>query len=203
MRTFASFAVAFVFVLVGAAGCAKQGTSLTVVDHRRTGESKTYHESFDEAYYDVDGVGNVDLVLRRSRPSRELGRSDIVQTVHVRSVWNGVQAKSEFNTTQINSTVSYAIVSGDSGAVFEGAGAMFCTKKRDWGSDFLVGKLERAMLQPTRQAADGVSVFDCAEVRGGFRATRDGRKVRQMVNEMDRLFGPKPAPNAPPSTASS
>lgn len=166
---------------------------LTVVDRQTSGDEKRYYEKFDEAYYDLDGVGNVDLVLRRSRPSGDRLDQRIEQVVHVRSVWASVPGRTVANSTQINGRITYAILSGDAGSTFEGAGSVFFRKTKQWGNEVLVGHLERTYLKAKRSLTSEPAIFDQAEVSGEFRAVRDGRRVRQIVNDLNREFGAEAA----------
>jgi len=176
--------------LVSPLGCAVRPSAFEIVDYREPGDAKRYRETFDEAYYDLDQHGNVNIVLRRSG-GRSAGESEVTQIIRIRSVWRPVPGKTGSHATQINATVSYYIVGGRVGDTFEGAGSVFFTQNR--GKNILTGSLDRAVLRPKRQLATGEPLFARAELSGEFRAARDRRQVVRIINEADRLFGPLPS----------
>lgn len=171
-------------------GCATRESTFRITDYREPGEARRYQETFDEAYYDLDGEGNMDIVLRRIEPTSTDPTLDITQVIHLRTVWNSIPGRTVAERTQINGTVSYVIVHGRTGAAFEGAGAVFFKQNRR--KDILKGSLDQARLKPTRTLAEDGDLFQHAELTGEFRATRDRRKVVRIVNDMNRLFGPLP-----------
>ncbi|MEK7730720.1 MAG: hypothetical protein AAB363_02575, partial [Planctomycetota bacterium] len=178
-------------VLAMPLGCSVHPAAFEIVDYRDPGDAKRYRETFDEAYYDLDNQGNVNIVLRRSSGRSGAGESDVTQIVRIRSVWRPVPGKTGSHATQINATVSYYIVGGRIGDTFEGAGSVFFTQNR--GKDTLSGSLDRAVLRPKRQLSPGEPLFARAELSGEFRAARDRRQVVRIMNEADRLFGPLPS----------
>jgi len=177
-------------LLVSPVGCTVGPSTFEIVDYRNPGDAKRYRESFDEAYYDCDQNGNVNIVLRRTG-GRSAGESEVTQIVRIRSVWRPVPGKTGSNATQINATVSYYIVEGRVGDTLEGAGCVFFTQNR--AENALSGSLDRAVLLPKRQLTSGEALFARAELSGEFRATRDRRQVVRIMNEADRHFGPLPS----------
>ena len=169
-------------------GCAARTSVFNIVDYREAGQARRYQETFHEAYYDVDGEGNVDVVLRRKEPGQSNPALEITQVIHLRTVWRSIPGKTVAERTQINATVSYSIVSGRIGALFEGAGSVFIKENR--AGDLLGGALELALLKPKRRLSVGGDIFALAELSGEFRAVKDRRRVVRIVNDMNRLFGP-------------
>jgi len=178
-------------LLISELGCAGRVSTFEIVDYRDPGDAKRYRETFDEAYYDLDNQGNVNIVLLRSSGRLGPGKSEVTQIVRIRSVWRPVPGKTGSNATQINATVSYYVVGGRVGDTFEGAGSVFFTQ--NCGKNTLSGSLDRAVLRPKRQLAPGEPLFARAELSGEFRAARDRRQVVRIMNEADRLFGPLPS----------
>jgi len=180
----------FFFLPTALLGCAVQPSTFEIVDYQNAGNAKRYRETFDEAYYDLDHQGNVNIVLRRSGGREGAGESDIKQIICIRGVWRPVLGRTGSHATQINATVSYYIVSGRIGDTLEGAGSVYFTQDR--GKKTLTGSLDHAVLRPVRQLAPGEPLFARAELSGEFRAVRDRRQVVRIMNEADRLFGPLP-----------
>ena len=177
------------FAVLAAGGCAQRPvvSVIRLVDHREPGSTERLRESFQEAWYNLDRHGNVDLVLRRSsRPGVE---NALTQLVHIRSVWRPIPGRTVTHRTQINGTITYYLVSGRTGTAYDGAGSVFFKEKR---GGRLIGAIELAKLRPTRHLASSSPPFARAEISGEFVAVHDPRRVIQLVNEMNRLFGPPP-----------
>jgi len=115
----------------------------------------------------------------------------------MRTVWRSIPGNTVAERTQINGTISYLMLYGDTGAAFEGAGSIFFTQNRD--ENVLWGSLEQAILKPTRKLATGSDLFDRAQLSGEFLAEHNPRQVRRIINEMNQRFGPLPrtAPRGP------
>jgi len=178
-------------LLIGGLGCTGRVSTFEIVDYRDPGDAKRYRETFDEAYYDLDNQGNVNIVLRRTGGRSGAGETEVTQIVRIRSVWRPVPGKTGSRATQINATVSYYVVGGRIGDTFEGAGSVYFTQNR--GKDVLNGTLDRAVLRPKRQLTPAEPLFARTELSGEFRAARDRRQVVRIMNEADRLFGPLPS----------
>lgn len=174
--------------------CSVQSTTFQVIDHREPGDARTYSETFDEAYFDLDPHGNVDLVLRRGGDANP-GES-ITQVIHIKSFWRSIPGETVAHRSQINATVVYHIVVGRTGATFEGAGSVFF--RHDRKKDVLTGSLDLAFLRPTRELVAGNPLFRRAELSGEFRAARNPRRVVRIINDMNQLFGLKPPPRTTP-----
>jgi hypothetical protein len=172
--------------------CAAPVNRFAIVDFRRAAEARRYAETFDEAFYAVDPAGNVDILLRREQPGETEPREAISQIIHLRTFWRSIPGQTVANTTQINATVTYGIITGRVGSTFEGAGSVFFDEDRAAG--VLTGELERAVLRPTRELAAGNAIFKQAEVEGTFTARRDDRRVIRLINELNSRFGPLPPP---------
>ncbi len=180
----------FLFLPTALFGCSVRPSGFEIVDYQDGGVAKRYSETFDEAYYDLDPQGNVNIVLRREGGREGAGRSEVKQIICIRGVWRPVPGRTGTHSTQINATVSYYIVGGRIGDTLEGAGSVYFTQNRK--EDTLSGTLEHAVLRPQRQLAPGEPLFARAELSGEFLAIRDRRQVVRIMNDADRLFGPLP-----------
>lgn len=176
-------------ILFGGA-CATPRSRLQVVDFSQDGTVNRYVENFDEAYYDIDAHGNIDLILRQIHTGRMSDEPDLTQIVHVRSVWRSIPGQTIAHYDQINATVNYAILAGVTGHTFEGAGSVFFKSRK--GKDVLTGELGRAVVKPSRQTSPTRPLFSTAELSGSFRAIRNPRQVKLIKNELRRIFGSHP-----------
>jgi hypothetical protein len=180
-------------VVAAASGCSAYASTFEIVDYRQAGSAERYRETFDEGYFDIDEHGNVDIVLRRAAPTSDRASQTITQIVHIKSVWRSIPGTTVAHRTQLNGTISYHILSGQTGASFEGAGSIFFDL--GMGKDSLSGTLGLAVLHPKRRLAADPLLFRQAELKWHFRASRDPRRVVRIVNEMNRLF--RQPPNRP------
>jgi hypothetical protein len=176
-------------VLFLAAGCAVPRNTFVITDHRMAGDSQRYCESFDEAYYDVDGYGDLNLVLRRTSGEGKSDSRTVEQVLHIRTVWRSIPGETIAHDSQINATVSYYIVAGRTGASFEGAGSVFFQESR--ARDRLSGSLDLALLRPgPKIGGEATGLFERAELRGAFHAIRDPRRTHRLVHDVQRRFEP-------------
>ena len=180
--------VARVFVVGFAAstGCSLAPSAFEIVDHRTSGETKRYRETFNESYYDIDKSRNLTLILRRGQAARG-DVPELSQVMIVRGVWRCIPGKTIAQDTQINGTVTYALMGGRSGTTFEGAGSLFFSEDRS--GEELTGSLDLATLRPRRRIGGDEAIFDRAELSGQFHAKRDPRQVCRIVNDLERRFG--------------
>ncbi len=185
-----SFTVVFLLPLFAAAGCSVRMSTFEITDYRDPDGAKRYRETFDEAYYALDDHGNVDVILRRATPSKSDPINEIVQVIHIHTVWRSIPGDTVAHRTQINGTVSYHIISGRVGATFEGAGSVFFSEQQRTRT--LTGTLDLARLHPKRRLVADSHLFKLAELAGEFRAEHNPRRVVRIINELNRLFGPLP-----------
>ena len=182
-----SYGIMMMPVLLGIAGCSTKISVFDIVDYRDSGQPKRYRETFDEAYYNFDAGGNLDLVLRRREPDPANPSQEITQVIHLQSVWRSIPGTTVAERTQINATVSYSIIGGRVGALFNGAGSLFVNENKKRNT--LQGTLEFALLKPRRRLSLGQEFFKQAQLTGQFCATRDRRRAVRIINDTNRLFG--------------
>ena len=175
-------------ILVGLlAGCSQRVSSFRITNYRDRGQLERFQEVFPEAYYATDPRGNVDVVLRYQRAADSGDAVDLTQIVHIHTVWKSIPGSTVSSKTQINGTVTYVIISGNTGATFEGGGSiLFRENKRD---GTLTGTLDLAYLRPKRQMTVSPLPFERADISGSFVATHAPRRVRRLIRDIDVAFG--------------
>jgi hypothetical protein len=176
-----------------AAGCASPSSQLQITDYQEAGNPRRFSVSFEEAFFQTDPRGNLDLILRHYA---DAGRGDpaVSQVVHVHTVWRSIPGQTTANDTQINGTVVYAILGAGASSTYEGAGAVIFGEDPVTGE--LVGRLSRVILLPKRDLVAGEPILRHVELDGSFRARSDRRMTAQVVNDLERMFGPRmPQPN--------
>ena len=179
------YAIAITMMVVQA-GCAQRETVFDIVDHRSGESAILYRETFDEAYFDVDAAGTVDVVLRRVQRDTRDARDDFTQIIRIRCLWEAIPGRTNADSSQINATVGYHVVAGGIGASFDGAGSVFFKLNRK-GTE-LRGTVEDAVLLPRHREGTGGRLFANAAISGEFCAVRNARKLVRIVNETDRFF---------------
>ena len=178
----------WMFLILFLTGCSNRLSTFSVIDYREPGVAHQYRETFDEAYYDIDPSGNVNIVVHRESPNAVEPGEAITQVICIRTVWRSIPGTTVAHRTQINGTVTYGIIGGYMGVTFEGAGSVFFRENHK--KNELTGTLELVRLRPTRKLTKDSTLFHHAELSGEFFATRNRRRVVRMINEMNRLFGP-------------
>ena len=173
-------------------GCSGNQTRFEITNYLGVGQTEYYHEFFDDCFYATGEAGNVDLVLRRCvAPGQDCNvEGHLTQIVHVRTVFRAVPGRTHADSTMINGLVSYAIITDHGAVCFEGGGFLFCEENQH--EKTLHGQLELSKLHPTRRVGQIGDIFDRAELKGTFTARPDRKKVVEILNEMDRLFGLRP-----------
>lgn len=173
------------------AGCARsKGNVFEVIDYREAGEVSRFRETFADGYFDVGPTGNYEIVLVREQFDANDPAANITQMIHLRTFWRSIPGTTVADSTQINGSISYFIVSGELGQSYEGAGSIFVTENRD--GDEIKGTLDLARLKPVRQLAASADLFDRVRISGRFKATRNRKRTQQLVRDMNRRFGPRP-----------
>lgn len=172
------------FPLALTSGCASTASTLKVVDFRDAANVRSYSATFDEAYYDIDPRGNLNLILRH-QPSPKPGVPAVSQVLHVRTVWRSIPGSTVAHDSQINGVVAYAITSGGQTSLFEGAGAIFFFNDPVTGN--FNGSLGRVVLTPADGQSSDDSVFERIELTGTFSAEPDTRRTTQAMNELERV----------------
>jgi hypothetical protein len=197
-RTDAGFCTLAMVGALFAPACGPRDTRFEILDFRSGAQTVAYFEEFDECYYRVDSAGNVDVVARRERPRTGDPDQTLVQLLHVRTFFTPLPGHTNIESTMINTTVSYLIVSGATGASFEGGGFVSFNEppraRRVFsvGPGVLTGRLESSSLSPQRRRGDAPHIFQRAAVTGRFRAIEDQRQVVKLLNDMQRRLGPLP-----------
>ena len=180
--------------MIGA--CGPRETRFEIVDYRDAAGPVTYHQAFDECYYNLSADGRVNLVARRTGRLETDPDQTVTQVVHIRGIWRAVPGTTHVERSQINAKISYWIVGGPGGVGFEGGGFVVFSENHE--RDVLTGQLESSALRPKRRVGTAPDIFQRAELTGEFRAKRNRRRAVRILNEMRRRFGPLPRHDAPP-----
>jgi hypothetical protein len=182
-----------IFLLAGAValvGCAGGENELRIVDHRAGADPVTFAETFEEAYYSLDGVGNIDIVLESTRPAQDGGGAPFAQTVHIRTFWRCQPGRTVAHRTQLNATIHYRLETPAGVQLYAGAGAVMY-----WPSTWdntVFGEVTEVHLEPYSTDASEKGLFEHPVLEATFRAVPDARRTRRIANEFERWFANPP-----------
>jgi hypothetical protein len=170
------------------AGCAEPQTQFEIVNLKGVNEREHFSQQFDECFYTIGRGGRIDLVARRTDPGSGGGR--VTQLIHLKTEYTAVPGTTHAEESMINATVHYAVLDGQGGVCYEGAGFVSTEELPDEG--LMLGALERAKLDENRRVGQGSEVFERVDLTGTYRAVRSRRRVVALLNELNRVFGLHP-----------
>lgn len=163
-------------------GCVSDYGQIEIVERPNAIETRRYKETFDEAYYDIDRMGNLRLALRKHR-SASLEGQELTQTIVVESVWRSIPGVSVMHPTQINGTVRYELAGRAISQHLIGAGSVFMFEND--ARNRLDGSFSNVTLvSPTPAEGDGF--LQRVELSGKFSARRDPHQALRLVNDVKR-----------------
>lgn len=185
----------FVVLAILLTGCTSRTNQLEIRSFRSSPDPSDLFERFDEACFSHDALGNLDLVFRSVRPSRQDPSQLIRQVVHVSTFWKPIPGTTFVESTQCNATFCYMIGTGPVCISYDGAG--FVTFKLKWFKRRLSGKIESGELAPLRRVGKPKDLLGQARITGKFLARRDKTKVLRILGELRRELGPMPSYTRP------
>lgn len=163
-------------------GCASDYGHIQIVERPNSLETRRYQETFNEAYYDVDRMGSLRLVLRKHRPS-SLDGDELTQTIVVETVWQSIPGVTVMHRSQINGIVMYEMAGRKISQNLTGAGSVFFAEN-DAG-DRLTGKLSNVTLE-AQGSAEEDAFLHRVELEGEFSARRDPHQALRLINDVKR-----------------
>lgn len=166
--------------------CTAPTARLQLIDHGSDGQARVLHELFPEAFYRIDASGSAEIALRRSPRGDARSSRPITQLVYIKLLWHSIPGETISHRTQINGTVTYAILDGLGGETFEGAGSVFFEIDRN---GVMHGTVDRAWIAPARRFGEASGLFGRTELSATFTAVCDDQRVAGIKNEIARLFG--------------
>lgn len=189
-QRFKSIYAAVIIIALSLGACRSRDIRFHLTNYDAAGDTEEFFESFDECFYTIDASGNLDLVARRQARINDPDVDEITQIILLRTVYRNVPGAMASDRTMINSVITYAILSPDGGACYEGAGYVYFREKPRRGQ--LLGELELSTVRPHRRVGKPTIIFDRAELNGSFTATENRRMVVHIMNELRRVFGEMP-----------
>jgi len=167
---------------IGAGGCA----SYRVLQIEPVGKKgEVIAPKFDTSYYYYDRDHTLHFVMRSTTTDRATGKR-VDQVATVRVFWRPVGGKTSMETSSLNATYRYVLMTQDTVGMYEGAGFV-----RLWGKDGskkLSARLMDGDLRLTQASVNFVDNLKRARIRGNFTATYDDVKAMDMLMDAHREF---------------
>jgi hypothetical protein len=207
------FATACSLISALATGCRKTETRFDILSFKDPGAPEKLTERFDAGSFAVNARDNWDIVFEipptrqaidapsapavdpTSAPaddgSQELATDDIwvSQLLHISMFWRPRPGTTLAESTQTNATLRYALITGGSAIVYEGAGFVFFKQSRD--GQTLHGKLESSTVAPAaRFVDDRADLLGRCQIQGTFTAHRDRQHVVSVLQQLRKQTRP-------------
>ena len=185
-------------VVLTAVGCAPRPrvTEFFIDDYRGEEALEQLSASFERAYFATNAGGTMDIVAISEPLADSNPETQVAQVLHIRQVYPAVPGRTFVEDSMINATVCYALLGPGYGQTYEGGG--FVTYSQNWSKDKIAGRLKSATVEPLRRVGQSDDLLHKAVIHGTFVAHEDKRQVLRVLNDLDRLFGPKPNYTPPP-----
>jgi hypothetical protein len=134
--------------------------------------------AFKDSYYYYDRDHTLYFVMRSKTTDKATGKS-VEQIATVRVFWRPVGGRTTMETSALNATYRYVLITPDSVGMYEGAGFV-----RLWGKDgvhHLSARLMDGDLRLTESSNNFVDTLGRSRVRGNFSAIYNDAKAFDML----------------------
>jgi hypothetical protein len=160
---------------------------------------------FTESYYYFDREHTLFFVMRSSTVDKATKKT-VEQIATFRVFWRPVGGRTTMDSTALNATYRYILMSGDSIGMYEGAGFV-----RLWGQDGIHTMYARLLdgdLRLTEASSGFTDTLGRSSIRGNFHATYDDAKALDTLLAAHQEFfarslniKPVPATTMPTTTS--
>lgn len=110
------------------------------------------------------------------------------QIIQVEVFWRPLPGTTYAESTQTNANILYCLIRGESAISYEGAGFVYFEPSRD--GKVIAGKIESAVLFPTRFAGDPIDLFGPCHLNGSFTAKKNKYDVVAVQHRLRKRLGP-------------
>ncbi len=201
-------------VLVALCGCRKQETRFDIYSTGDRDNPELFTEFFEPGAFSISGLNNwrivfemPEVMIQVEEPTAE-GQSDgaageptvrnvpMAQYVQIEVFWQPLPGTTYAESSQINASIVYCLVTASDAISYEGAGFVYFSQSRD--GETIEGRIESATLVPVRRAGSPRDIFGPCRLNAEFTAEKDAARVVSVVRRLQKLLGrPAPASRVP------
>jgi hypothetical protein len=177
--------------MLAMAGCAPASTRIEFTTFDETGGSERVYGNFTTASYRKIQGGLIEIVCRAETPSTLDPTQTITQVIFMRTFWHPQPGRTFVESTQIDGTVIYTVLTPPTGVRYDGAG--FLTFKiKDDGT--MEGEIESGTLTPRYRMGEAVIPFTAARIAGRIHAVENPRDVVNTLQSIESQFSERVVP---------
>lgn len=176
---------ALVLCTVAAAllGCHRPTSTVELVSYKDPYFPEPYQVDFDHCVYRVDRGGDHHLVGRADfQPSAD-GQGRVTQFLHVHMFWKPWPGKTYADSTGMDATLRYVIVTQSGVASYVGTGFVYPKRQRRNGT--IVAKIEHARLRLETLVGAPPELLGDARLNGTLVATHQPNQALDTLREME------------------
>jgi hypothetical protein len=156
---------------------------------------------FSESYYYYDRDKDINIVLRSHSKDPATGKP-VEQVVTIRAFWHPIGGITTLNSTAVNATFRYLIMTPDAVGLYEGAG--FVRLQSKTGTKKFEARVMDGDMTLMQASATFVDNIGRARINGYVKATYDDAKAMDLMLGAQREFFARSLlskPPKPPATA--
>jgi hypothetical protein len=173
-------------------GCARPVSALEFTSHKGASSPETYRLALDECAYYVGPGGDYYIGGRATHTAGEGRGGSIVQLLEVHLFWKPWPGKTFDDSSSIDATIRYAIVTERGTVTYSGTGFVYPRKR--WLGNELIVDVEVARLRLESRQGDSPDLFGAARLAGTLVAKENASLAVDLRRQLELQGGPrKPA----------
>lgn len=162
-------------------GCGSRGSSVDLVSYRDPYFPEPYFVEFDECALRRDAGGNHHLIARSTKRSDTGGT--IRHYLDVDVFWKPRPGKTSTDSSSMDSSLRYAVVTPEGFAVYRGNGFVYL--KQDSWSKRWTGTIESGHLHLESKTGDSPEILGDARIKGRLVARQDATRAVDWLRELE------------------
>lgn len=202
-------------VMMAVAGCGRTETRFDIYSTSDRDHPERFTEFFEPGAFSVSSLSNWRIVFDMpevliqvedaapaNSPEGDAAAEPIVRTVpmaqyvKIEMFWRPLPGSTYAESSQINASIVYCLVTAADTISYEGAGFVFFKRSRDGKT--ITGRIESATLVPVRRVGSPRDIFGPCRLEATFTAKDDAAHVASIMRTLQKLLGrPAPAGSVP------
>jgi len=181
LRALRGFALAAALLLPG--GCASPTGLVELISYKDPEQSLTYTVRFEQCAFALGPDGDYHIAARAL--DRSAGQSDraIVQLLHAHVFWRPRPGKTFANSTTVDATLRYALLTADGAAIYGGTGFVYL-HRRPFGRELDVS-IESGRLRAQKLVGNPPELLGSVRLRGRLLAAEDPAAAMDIRRQLD------------------